>query len=1110
LRVCGLKDGDARAAFKNMQFDVRRYKHFKMFVHAEQRGETPINDGDLTVFVRLGTDYVNNYYEYEIPLKFTPLGNPDIDSTAIWPDSNFFDFPFEVLLNAKQERTANGVPQTQPYYTYDPNPKYAANKITVMGNPNLANVRTAMIGIRNPPKALNPHNDDGMSKCAEIWVNEMRLTDFSNESGSAARLQAKITLADFATVNIGTGMHTFGWGAVHEKLNQRSWTDSIGYDIATTVNLDKFIPQKIGVHLPMFYSISESFSNPHYNPLNPDIELKNENDSTRKAVKEIAQSYVRRESLNFSNVSKSRGKGIGFPTPIDISNFSATYAYTSMQSRDINYEINDNKEHRGSLNYAYNPNPKNVRPFAKVKLMKKISDAIIEGKKHREAEAKAVVDSLKKEGKKPSALKAAEEELALRTLRKNRFIKASDRYFKSGYLKPIKDFNFNYLPSNFGVRNDVIRDYAEQKLRNTTTDDLIIEATYNKSFIWNRFYTFKYDLTKALKIDFTATNNARIDEPQGRVDKDDKENYDFWKDSVWRNVQTGGRTTTYQHATNVTYTLPINKLPIFDFVNANVGYSSTYMWNAASLVAPELGNTISNSNTKQGTANLNFTQLYNKVKYFKRAAQQQSNKSQQKPKPKPKGEDSLKTKEPNKVVDGIGITFTRLLISVKNASFTYNETNGTTLPGYRPQTDMMGLDWGERMAPGWGFIFGDQADIRDRAINNNWLATSDIVSGQYLTTKNITWNGRTTIEPIPSLKVDVTMNYSEMQSHNEFFRWDSASNDFVSQSPMTNGSYSVSWNTWNTAFEGNADNYSSAAFEQFRANRAIIASRLEARANTSLPDNSEGYPEGFGSTSQAVLIPAFLAAYSGTDAGKIGLSPFPRMPKINWSAKYDGLSKIPFLKKIFKSIVFSHAYRSTYSVSSWVTNLNYVADGYYDGISTVTDSSHNFISEKQIQAVTISEQFSPFIGVDFTFNNSLLLKFELKKSRNLSLGLANNQVTEVKSDEWVAGVGYRFKNVKFPISLGKKIKRPVSDINLRLDLSIRDNRTIIRKIVEGVNQPTAGQRLISIKFSADYVISPLVNVRAFYDRTITKPVISSSFPTDNSNGGIALRFTLAQ
>jgi cell surface protein SprA len=1110
LRVCGLNDGDARAAFKNVQFDVRRYKRFKMFVHAEQRGPEEINDGDLTCFIRFGTDYVNNYYEYEIPLKFTEWG--ELDSVKIWPDSNWFDFPFEVLLAAKQERTANGVPQVQPFYTFDP--EKPDNKITIVGNPNLANVRTAMIGIRNPPKAANPHADDGKEKCAEIWVNEMRLTDFNNESGSAARLQAKITLADFATVNIGTGYHSFGWGQVHEKLNQRSWTDSVGYDIATTVTLDKFIPQKIGVKLPMYYSISESFSNPHYNPLNPDVELQNETPEEQKRVKEIAQGYVKRESLNFSNVMRTRGKGIGFPTPIDISNFSATYAYTEMESRDINYEINNDKSHRGSLNYNYNPNPKNVRPFAKLKIMKKISDSIIDHKKKKETAAKAVVDSLRKDNKKPTALKEAEEELALRTKRKDRFVKASDRYFKSGYLKPIKDFNFNYLPSNFGVRNDVLRDYAEQKLRNTTTDELLIEPTFNKSFLWNRFYTFKYDLTKALKLDFTATNNARIDEPVGRVDKDDKENYDFWKDSVWRNVQNGGRTTSYQHATNVTYTLPINKLPIFDFVNANVGYSSTYMWTAASLVMPQLGNVISNSNTKTGNVNLNFTQLYNKVKYFKRAGQPQ------KPKPKPKPnsnapKDSIKTKEPPAVLDGIGITFSRLLISVKNASFTYNETNGTTLPGYRPQTDYMGMDWNESYAPGWDFIFGAQYDkddprnVRYRARDNNWLSESDLVSGQYITTNAKTWNGRATVEPLPNLKVDVTMNYNETRNHSEFFQWDPTINDFVSNSPMTNGSYSVSWNTFGTAFEANNDDYSSAAFDQLRKNRIDIANRLAAGLSGTPTYNSEGFPIGYTQTSQDVLIPAFLAAYSGKSANSIGLNPFPKMPKINWSAKYDGLSKLAFLKKIFKSIVLSHAYRSTYSVSQWQTNLNFTDDN-GDGISEALDSSQNFVPLQTIQTVTISEQFSPFIGIDITFNNSLLMKFELKKSRNLSLSMANTQVTEIKSDEWVMGLGYRFKNVKFPIKLAKGKKKPVSDVNVRVDLSIRDNRTIIRKIEEDVNQPTAGQKLTTIKFSADYVLSPRFNIRAFYDRIITTPVISSSFPTDNTNAGIALRFTLAQ
>jgi cell surface protein SprA len=174
------------------------------------------------------------------------------------------------------------------------------------------------------------------------------------------------------------------------------------------------------------------------------------------------------------------------------------------------------------------------------------------------------------------------------------------------------------------------------------------------------------------------------------------------------------------------------------------------------------------------------------------------------------------------------------------------------------------------------------------------------------------------------------------------------------------------------------------------------------------------------------------------------------------------------------------------------------------------DSAGNFIPRLQIGTITISEQFSPLFSLDFNFVNSMLAKLEIKTSRMLSFNLANNQLTEVASEEYIIGAGYTFRNVKFPIKLGKNAKRIMSDLNLRLDFSIRDTRTIIRRMEEGLDQPIAGQNLISIKLNADYVISERINLRFYYDGTINRPVVSSAFPTENHAAGISLRFTLAQ
>ena len=273
-----------------------------------------------------------------------------------------------------------------------------------------------------------------------------------------------------------------------------------------------------------------------------------------------------------------------------------------------------------------------------------------------------------------------------------------------------------------------------------------------------------------------------------------------------------------------------------------------------------------------------------------------------------------------------------------------------------------------------------------------------------------------------------------------------------------------------------------------------------------------GYAEGYNATSQDVLIPAFLAAYSGKSENSISLNAKPKVPKPNWRITYDGLSKLEKIKKYFKSFTLSHAYRSSYNIGGYTSNLLFAGDK--DGFSTIKEAvssipgNPNFLSHDLISTVSISEQWAPLIKLDMTLKNSILASFEYKKDRNLSLGLTSKTITEIDGKEIVGGLGYRIPN----LTLGKlQIKgKPIkSDLNLKLDLSFRRNETIIRRIVEQVSQSTAGTNIISIKVSADYVISDKINIRLFYDRIMNKPVISSSFPTANTNAGISLRLTLA-
>ena len=414
------------------------------------------------------------------------------------------------------------------------------------------------------------------------------------------------------------------------------------------------------------------------------------------------------------------------------------------------------------------------------------------------------------------------------------------------------------------------------------------------------------------------------------------------------------------------------------------------------------------------------------------------------------------------------------------------------------------------MAPGTDFVFGSQRDIRGDAVFNNWLSDS-LTNTPYLTkhTENLT--ARATAEPLPNFKIEVTANRNFSKNHSEFFQTDSLG-EFRTFSPMETGSFSISYFTWNTAWvNDNKTTYSNQNFENFKAYRLDIANRLAAANPNSVGIvDSTGFPVGYGPTSQEVLIPAFLAAYTGKNPNTMSLDIFPKIPKPNWRITYDGLSKLAFVKKYLKTLTIGHAYRSSYNVGAYVTNVLYQQD--QDGFETTRDMIGNFIPKRDINQVSITEQFSPLINFDMVWNNSLLSKFEYKKSRDLSLSLANTQLTEISSNEIIIGLGYRIKNVVINIKSingGRKSKLK-SDLTLKADVSIRTNKTVLRKVVENIDQISTGQQIISINVSGDYKLSERFNIRLFYDEIISNPFVSSQYPNSNINAGISLRFTLAQ
>ncbi|MFH1320076.1 MAG: cell surface protein SprA [Bacteroidota bacterium] len=1121
LKVCGLEDGDARAAYKIADFDVRAYKKLKMFVHAEAVSDALLKYGDLTVFMRFGSDFTDNYYEYEIPLTFT-LSGSTTDPSVIWPEANHFDFEFAVLHDVKQERNKENWDNRLRY----PQNGYpdGINRVYVKGNPDLSRVKTIMIGIRNPKRDDQHLNDDGLPKCAEIWVNELRLTDFDEKSGWAANSRVSTRLADFGIINLAGGFRTPGFGSIEKKVNERDRETTLQYDISSTLQLGNFIPDKVGIKIPMYVGYSEQIKKPQYNPLDPDIlmedALEEYDPAEQDSIKNISRDYTRRKSINFTNVKKTKGKSSKKPHIYDIENLALTYAFTEDHSSNINTEFNTARTYRGALSYNFNANPKNIKPFAKMKAFR-----------------------------------------------------------KAKYLRLLKDFNFYYMPSRLSFRTDLDRKYSEAKPRNTTNYDLIIDTTFAKMFTWNRIYDLKYDITSSLKMDFSARNIASIDEPQGRIDKE------WEKDSIWENIYSFGRTTNYNHTANANYMLPLSKIPLTNWITASVRYGATYDWIGAPQGLDSLGHTIKNSNTKQLNGQLNMVNFYNKVKYLKKINQKYGKSGKGKPKPEPSykkvkyemDDVSFKARKPKKIThdletkdinvevfDSKGeevkgkifiinenkVTFeikkdvknakvivtgkikrrkvniikiaeltARTAMSVKNVSFTYSENNGTTLPGYMKKTEIIGQDW-DASAPGMDFLFGYQPDtvwLHEKS-REGWISpsTSLYTSYQQTGTKNLDIKAK--VEPLPGLRIDLTANRNESRNYSEVFKDSIGDGEhFEHLSPMEGGNYSISFFSLPTAFTRDDDDHVSKTFTEFANNRegvaTLLAEEYEKRniMNGSTPEAD--YAQRFGGTSQDVLIPAFMEAYGGVNPSNVLFNPFLKIPKPNWRITYDGLSKIPLIEKHCKTVTIGHAYRSTFSISSFTTNLYYIDESRTMELdkeyTTEKDVNGNYYSKYEINQISISEQLSPLIKVDVTWKNSLLTRFEIKKTKNLSMDFSNNQLTEVRGTEIVVGAGYRFKDVEIPIEIGRTKKRLKSDVNLKADFSLRDNETIIRKLVEGTNTTSKGLRTIIIDIKADYVINQRFNLRLFYKKNINVPFVSNLHKTSTMSAGLTIRFTLA-
>ena len=1135
LNINNLGSKESRAVYKKSNLDIRQYERIQLFIHAEapESDATQLSNNDMSLFVRFGSDYKSNYYEYEVPLTLTPHGSYDGNSSAaaaiVWPQENMIDIPVSKLTDIKIRRNtlrnsnAEGVTNTNIYSEYDSEtPK---NRISIVGSPSLGQIKVMMIGVRN---------NSSSNKSAIVWVNEMRLIGFNNKSGWAAQGNLNIKLSDLGSFAAQGKVETAGFGGLEEKLAARRTDDYYRYSLTGTLDAGRLLPRSFKVSLPAYYSFTEEVTSPLYSPFDTDLNfddvLDTYDEAGRDSLKNVAEVHSVMRNFSISNAKINISSKT--PMPYDPSNlsFSFSHATTNNSGSTISWENRVNW--KAALSYNYSSPIKTWKPFGKIKS-------------------------------------------------------------KSKWLKIFKEWGVNPLPQTLALNTDMTRTYHELQRRDLQSrgGDNEIPLTFSQQFNWNRSMAIKWDPTTNLRMNLNTGTNAEVEEPFLPVNKERyPSEYAAWKDSVKHSLKGFGNPLSYQQNFTASYTLPLNKFPLFEWLTADASYSGTYNWLRGNSVAGvNAGNNISNKRNVTFKTSMNFEKLYNLVPYLEEtnkrfASSNKKQKSSKSRKPKvekakpftkeislkmdttttvahnlknkkldviartKKGETyklKYKVLDENKILiknlDSVSIKVTitakqkdnergkfakamqyptRVLMMVRSASFNYTNAYAMNLPGFMPNAgDIFGQNKVNGLyAPGLDFAFGLTGDsYLDKAQRQDWLLRSDSIASMATSTAAEDLQARMTLEPFKDFKIDLNASWTRNQSKSIQFMYDGMPTN-------ESGGFSMTTITIGTSFGGGSakNNYQSDVYDKFIGNLEKNRQGLEEiYKGSEYPISSslagQKYDPANGGVdiySADVMIPSFLDAYTGIGGNSIFPSMLSMLP--NWKIKYSGLSKLPFFEKYFKSVNIEHGYKSVYAVGAYSTYATYME--YSRGIGFVNNTTTGLpipSSRYNIGAVSVNESFSPLIGVDVTTNNNLTFGAKFIKSRMINLSLTAIQMVETQNQEIAFDLGYKIMDMKL-FGGGKKAnkskqKNSGNDINIRADFSFKNQSSICRSIDKGTTQATSGNKSFNYSVTADYAYSKTLSFSLYFDRQKTIPLIStSSYPTTTTDFGVSMKFSLTR
>lgn len=963
LKIKDLGFGKTLAVYKNTHLDLRIYEKLKMFIHAESLSKEmkTFKNGDITAIIRMGSDLTNHFYQIEIPLKISDFSakNPE----EIW--KNELAIFLEDLVNLKIKRSEEKAPNPKIY-------NHKNKKISIQGFPSLSNIKIIALGIRNT-------NHRKMPSSAEVWFNELRVEGFKNKGGGGGELRANINISDVANVDFNTQIQMDGFGGIEKNITQRNQFSKKQYALETHLNIEKLLPKKWQLKVPMNYHISEVFKNPIYDYQFQDLLF--EKAKKLNPHHENSLEYTLRKSLHFINIGKKPQLN---PKFYHLENLTFSYSYNEFLHKNYETQREIEKTVSSSLHYNYAFLQKPIRPFSKFDFLE-----------------------------------------------------------HNAFFRWIKSFHFNVKPSNISVNARIHRHFYEQKYRNLMEgfSELPALQTRNFKFYWD--YTLGYRISKGLNILLKAQNHRVFDSFENEAFKKKKPNF-------FDNFFERGRMKNYTQHFRMTYHLPFSKLPFLNFMNVNYSYEADFHWQAGNPHwFSNTGNTLKNSHTKKWNATFNLQRLYFHLKIRK-----------------------------NFLYD--------FLTMFKNIRFHFLEHQSTEIQGFKGNIHFLGVDkkyLGN--TPYLKFTFGNQRNLKNEMLKNNDFTYRNIrkINGQndFFTNKNYTQNSHqkiefdTNIRPFKNFNIilsahkihtiynaqnlDAVLDHQNQENTKKYKLY------FRDTPVIQKGSFSMSYNMLGSFFKD-----SDANFRSFLDLRKKI-----------------GKEKSFAINDAEVLILAMKNAYGNSDG-----SIFSKIPKLNWQFVYSGFTNFRWVREYFSNIVLSHRYSSFYGVPNYENNLFSMGNA----------------PKNRFSNVYLNENFMPFLKLTVGFKNNITFTAQMDSQRRLEMNLDNYILSDTQQKSYIFGLGYYLKNVKMPFRMGKSNKKIKGDLNIKWDVSYRNDLTLIRNIPSENTEITGGQSVFSMRFLASYNLNKSLNASVYYNHFGNEYAISASFPNTSIEGGIKIIYRL--